>query len=176
VIRTLTLLLILALPAPAGAVTAGIPLWEGAETGMAAEEVLRVFPEATTVPKGERAGKRGPEGGELRVTIERVELGPDPYKARFYFGKDGLQRIILDRHLGGEMAFSRGLKLAGRVRDSLSEHYGEPVKRETGGDGYLVTWHEGAKRVRLVVITQSYEVKSFKVLYEPIPTDESGSN
>ncbi|MEF8792533.1 hypothetical protein [Thiohalorhabdus sp.] len=170
-LRALILLLALAGPAAAAAVPAGIPLWEGAETGMTTEEVLQAFPEATPVPKGERAGKEGPAGGELRVTIERVALGPDPYAARFYFGRSGLQRVILDRHLEGDMAFSRGLKLAGRVRDAMSEHYGEPVTRETGGDGYMVTWRQDAKRVRLVVITQSYEVKSFQVVYEPRPQD-----
>lgn len=170
-IRTLTLLLVLAVPAAAAAVPAGIPLWEGAETGMTPKQVLQAFPEASPVPKGERSGKKGPQGGELRASIERVELGGAPYGARFYFGRSGLQRIILDRHLEGDTSFSRGLKLAGEVRDALSEHFGEPVKRETGGDGYLVEWHKGGKAVRLVVITQSYEVKSFQVIYEPVPQE-----
>jgi len=173
VTRILILLAALALPATALAAPAGIPLWEGAETGMTARQVLQVFPEATVVPEADRAGERGPEGGELAVAINRVELGPDPYEARFYFRDGGLERIILDRILEGDMRFSRGLKLAGRVRDALSEHYGEPVKRQTGGDGYLVEWHKGDKAVRLVVLTQSYEVKSFQVVYEPVADDAS---
>ena len=49
--RMLILLAVLALPAAALAEAAGIPLWEGAKTGMTARQVLQIFPEATVVPR-----------------------------------------------------------------------------------------------------------------------------
>ena len=161
------LLLAPVLAGAAAAAPAGMPLWQGAETGMTAAEVGRAFPEAEVVPENERAGERGPDQGELRVRIHRVEVAGAPYRARFYFTGSGLERVILDRQFQGEVRFSRGLKLAGRVREALSRHYGEPVERQTGSSGYLVTWRKGAKAVRLVVITKSYKVKSFQVIFEP---------
>ncbi|HKJ72007.1 MAG TPA: hypothetical protein VKA55_09680 [Gammaproteobacteria bacterium] len=166
------LLLALVLPATAAAVTPGIPLWEGAKTGMSAEQVLAAFPEAHAVPRQERIGKRGPERGDLRVKIDRVEVAGAPYRGRFYFHDAGLERVVLDRILEGGMSFSQGLKAAGNVRDALSQHYGEPVKRQTGGDGYLAEWHQDQKRVRLVVVTQSYKVKGFHVIFEPLEQDK----
>lgn len=168
----LALLLLLALAVPtAQAAPAGIPLWEGAKTGMSADEVLAAFPEASPVPRGER-GKRGPQRGQLRVRIDRVEVAGAPYGARFYFDRAGLARVILDRQLQGDVAFSQGLKMAGEVREALSGHYGEPAKRETSNDGYLVEWHKGDKAVRLVVITQNYKLKSFQVVFEPRATGD----
>jgi hypothetical protein len=165
---SLIVLLAVSLPAAAAQVPAGIPLWEGAKTGMSAQEVLSVFPEAETVPEGQRSGKRGPQQGELRARIDRVEVAGAPYRADFYFRGAGLERIILDRLLAEDTRFSQGLKLAGEVRDALAQHYGEPVKRETSNSGYLVEWHKGDKAVRLVVITQTYKVKAFQVIFEPI--------
>lgn len=169
--RTLIVLLMLALPPAVLAAKPGIPLWEGAETGMSLEQVLQAFPGAAAVPREDRAGERGPQGGELKARIERVEVAGAPYGARFFFDAEGLARIVLDRRLGGEPAFSRGLKMAGQVRDALTEHYGEPVKRQTGGEGYLAEWRKGDKRVRLVVVTQSYRVKAFQVVFEPVPEE-----
>ncbi len=169
--RILAALLLTLAAAAHAAPPPGIPLWEGAATGMTPAEVLPAFPEAAPAPAAAGRDGRGPEGAAERVRIERVVVAGAPYRARFFFRGPGLERVILERHLEDGLPLSRGLRLAGETRAALAAKYGEPVKRETGGNGYLVEWRAGRTAVRLVVVTRSYQVKLFQVVYEAAPQD-----
>lgn len=158
----LTMLLIGAAPV-AGA---GVPLWEGARTGMTPAEVRAAFPDAETHDPSAREKARSGDLGVERVRIPRTEIAGDPYRARFFFGPDGLGRVVLQRRGVEGMRFSRGLELAHEVRRALTDVYGEPVRRQTSGSGYLAEWRDDGKAVQLVVITQGLEVRSFQIVYQ----------
>ncbi|MFA9459506.1 hypothetical protein [Thiohalorhabdus methylotrophus] len=163
--RTLILLAALLVALPATAAPAGIPLWEDAYTGMSPEEILRFFPEAQRTSPDQRA-KKGPEGGEELVRIPRVQIAGDPYRGHFYFRDGRLERVVLELIPQGEMTFSEGLKKTEKVRDALSRKYGEPTKRTSSGEGYKVDWDNGRTDIHLMVITKSYKVKQFDIVYE----------
>jgi len=163
--RALLILAVLLVPALAQAAPKGIPLWEDAYTGMSVKEILHYFPDAQRVsPKDQRPHR--PEQGTELARIPRVQIAADPYRARFYFGKAGLKRVVLELIRQGDMTFSEGLKRTQKVRDALSRKYGQPVKKTASSKGYLVDWKNGKTGIHLVVITKSYEVKQFEIVYE----------
>jgi hypothetical protein len=166
VIRMVVLLLALAVPVAAAGAPAGVPLWEGAKTGMGLTRVLALFPEARRVEPAEEARATVERRGRERARIPMVEIGGDGYRARFFF-KDGLFRVVLERPSAEGLPFSKGLKLTEQVREALTAKYGEPEVRQSSNDGYMVSWRNGGTAIELVVITQTYKVKAFKIVYKP---------
>ena len=147
---------------------AATPLWEKARTGMTVNEVLQAFPDAVRRDSSNQESRAEARRlGEERARIPQMRIQDNPYRARFLFREDGLARVVLEL-IHGEMPFSQGLQLTEKVRDALSEQYGEPVDKNATGDGYRVDWRDGQRRIRLVVISQSYEIKAFEIIYEPI--------
>ncbi|KPV41529.1 hypothetical protein AN478_02905 [Thiohalorhabdus denitrificans] len=171
VIRTLLLLTALLLPTTALAVPAGVPLWEDAATGMDQEEVLARFPEARALAPDEGDQPKRPEQGKERVRIPEVEIAGERYRAGFYFLEGALARVVLEMPRAEGMPFSRGLKLTEEVRDALTQTYGEPASKDSSGKGYMVEWRDGPTVIRLVVLTQTYKVKKFEIIYEAAPQD-----
>jgi hypothetical protein len=171
VIRILVLLVALATPMAAGAVPAGVPLWEGSQTGMKLARVLALFPKAHQVEPTQKDPTQIEQRGKQRARIPRLEIAGAPYQAQFFF-KDGLYRVVLNRTDAEGVPFSKGLKLTREVQEALAQKYGEPASKKTSGDGYLATWRNGPTAVDLVVITQSYKVKAFKIVYKPVEGEE----
>jgi hypothetical protein len=171
VIRIVVLLLALAIPASAAGVPAGVPLWEGSRTGMELARVLALFPKAHQVEPTQKDPTQIEQRGKQRARIPRLEIAGAPYQAQFFF-KDGLYRVVLNRIDADGVPFSQGLKLTREVEGALTEKYGDPASKQTSGDGYLATWRNGPTAIDLVVITKSYQVKAFKIVYKPV--EEAG--
>jgi hypothetical protein len=167
VLRILLTALGLLAASAAAAVPPGIPLWERARTGMTTEQVLNAFPDAARRDPDEQSSRAEARRlGAEKARIPRMRIQGDPYRARFLFRDGGLIRVVLEM-IHGEMPFSQGLRLTGRVREALTDQYGPPADKNATSDGYRVDWRDGRRRIRLVVISRSYEVKAFQIVYEP---------
>jgi len=167
--RMLVVIVALIIPATAAAVPKGVPLWEGAQTGMALQRVLALFPEARQVEPTQKDPNQIDLRGKQRARIPQLEIGGDPYEAQFFF-KEGLYRVVLEMTSAEGVPFSQGLELTRKVRGALSDKYGEPAKKQSSNDGYMVSWRNGPTAIDLVVITKSYKVKAFKIVYQPAET------
>jgi hypothetical protein len=108
-------------PATATPVSLGPELWRGARIGMTVDDVASRFPGAT-VSKGEVLSD-----GSMSALIQSVELGGAPATAQFYFNRNGLDAIIIDRP---DVLVGRGaenLVKAHGLIDQLTAAYGKPA-------------------------------------------------
>jgi hypothetical protein len=101
----------------------GLPIWRGAQVGMAPSDVRAVFPGVQPVSDGEALLDNAKE----RLRLDGVRLpGGEAASARFYFRGESLNevRLLVDAPVGATAA---NVARARAVADRLAVEFGKPV-------------------------------------------------